>query len=214
MRNEPILFRSTGPPNPRLLYRSNLAISRLPSTNPSGSVSVPSVAQLSPLSSPFLFTKQHPTDQYFNFNNVTNCSDGTICPNSNNQSCCAARKGVELISYHNTAIIPTPTDDLSAYYFNAGYSIPVTASAHSSSASNSLSMTITGATSASVKTLQTSTSSSSSSGLSKGASAGTGVGAALGVLIVGAAVILFIYKRKRKSGVAEKHLPATMIVRG
>lgn len=58
--------------------------------------------------------------------NTTNCGDGTFCMNSGNETCCLNREGIKEITYHNNATIPTNAQAWTAYYENAGYSLPST----------------------------------------------------------------------------------------
>lgn len=115
--------------------------------------------------------------------NTTDCHDGTTCPNAKNETCCANKEGVSVISFHNTGLIPSTVTALTSYYSAGGYTIPTTTPAASATGSAS----------------PTSTSTSSSS-LSSGAKAGIGVGAAVGAVAVAVlAFLVFRHFQKRRS---------------
>ena len=61
--------------------------------------------------------------------------------NQGNDTCCYNRKGVQEITYHNTATIPTVAEEWTTYYEDADYSVPTTTTSQPTStvlASNSI----------------------------------------------------------------------------
>ncbi|KAL6716665.1 hypothetical protein ACLMJK_006233 [Lecanora helva] len=124
----------------------------------------------------------------------TQCLDGTICPNANNDACCDAGKGITEIKFNDADLLPSGTADLLTYYAHAGYT---TLPSSSAAASKTVVVTSNGAvaTIAETKTLPQPV--SSGSGLSTGAKAGIGVGVPIGVALIGCA-LYFLIKRKSK----------------
>ena len=130
---------------------------------------------------------------FFNLTlNSTDCHDGTFCPNANNETCCINKQGVPILTFRNTALIPSPVTQLTSYYSAAGYSIP-TATTSASAPSNSTTLP------------PGSDNSESSSGLSSGAKVGIGVGVAVGVLAVAAAALLLIRRYRRRRQESQSH---------
>lgn len=142
----------------------------------------------------------------FNYTlNTTICSDGTICPFPNNQTCCNNGQGIHEINFHNDNILPNAAADLSTYYA-AGVYTDFLSTQTSSLQSTSFTAISTTATTSSVMATPTHTAASASPtastsispSLSTGTKAGIGVGTAIGACIIGALLyLLFLRKGKR-----------------
>ncbi|KAL8740061.1 MAG: hypothetical protein Q9190_007195 [Brigantiaea leucoxantha] len=174
--------------------------------------------------------------------NTTICSDGKVCPKndfstSDNTTCCDNHQGKAEINFHNDAVMPQFSSDLSKYYARAGKTIPtdgvyVTASSTRTmipatdltTSFISRSKTTAPATSLMASSIASQghpslavdsaipTSSSSSSRPSTGAKAGIAVGVILGILVVAASVgFIFIRHRRRRSQSQEYQTECTSI---
>ena len=159
----------------------------------------------------------HYTTNFDHFNytlNTTECSDGTICPFPNNQTCCFNHDGIEEVDYDNLDVVPTAATALNTYYAVEGLTIPTTGFSSPvptsfSSFSGSITTTTTSSptsstpktpTLAKLPTVSTSTptpAAGGQGGLSTGAKAGIGVGVTLGVLI-GLLAGFLLWRRLRK----------------
>ncbi|KAL6714057.1 hypothetical protein ACLMJK_008551 [Lecanora helva] len=147
--------------------------------------------------------------------NITDCGDGTACPNPKNKTCCFNKQGVKIITYHNDYLIPTAASGLSSYYSAGGYTVPTTftsASTVISLPSSSYSTNTTDTPSASTTLPSPPASypidatkgpdapaakSSSYPGLSSGSRAGIGIGVVVVALVLGA-VAFFKYHHYRQ----------------
>lgn len=145
--------------------------------------------------------------------NTTECSDGTFCPNPQNETCCFNDEGVREITFHNNAIIPTGAAELSRYYEEAGYSIPNLTSGTSTSMTMSAEYTFISATwtvtSAGplsprtsptqpipTATFETPPPLTTSTSLGSGAKAGVATAACVCATVIG--VLLYLLRRSRK----------------
>ncbi|KAL8637251.1 MAG: hypothetical protein Q9228_005460 [Teloschistes exilis] len=141
--------------------------------------------------------------------NTTICSDATVCPKndfslSDNSTCCDNHQGKTEINYHNNAVIPKASTDLSEYYASAGYTIP-TNGVYKTATSSTLTATTRSSPTSAAGAITTPTSASTptpsptpaSSGLSSGAKAGIGVGAAVAVIAL-IAIATFLWLRRKR----------------
>lgn len=131
---------------------------------------------------------------HFDFNqNTTNCGDRTYCPNAGNKDCCANKKGIREVTYHNNAVIPDSADALPKYYPSGSYQIPTstTSSSQATSASSGR------GTLASGKSRTASAKEGKKPGLA--ASAKIGIGSGGGAAALGLMAFLFFLIRWRRS---------------
>ncbi|KAL8999191.1 MAG: hypothetical protein Q9188_005934 [Gyalolechia gomerana] len=164
-------------------------------------------------------------DHFVYKQNITICSDGTVCPNndfsSSNESCCEEHQGRNEIDYHNNGTMPVAASDLPDYYSSAGYTVPTDGVYQSATYSTYTATTrstpppktaITSGAST-VTTIRTYTPTltpisistptpapDSSSGLGSGAKAGIGIGMAIaaGALVI-AGLAIYFWMRRRKT---------------
>ncbi len=90
-----------------------------------------------------VFTRTDIGNNAFNYTlNITICSDGTFCPNPNNETCCYNNKDIREIEYSNNALIPTAATALPSFYAVGGYTIPTVTPSTSSGVSGIASTTL------------------------------------------------------------------------
>ena len=145
----------------------------------------------------------------FNYeDNTTACSDGTVCPFPDNSPCCAQGQGINETKFNRVNVFPTESTALSAYYAEAGYTIPPDSNAPASATGSYTAPIVT--TMASAQSRQTGT---SGPGLDPGVKAGIGVGVTvgIGILLCGPLYVLLRRKdreRKQKEAAEQEPLAA------
>lgn len=141
--------------------------------------------------------------RYDKFNyalNTTQCPNGTLCPFSNNQSCCNKNLGIKEVHYNYTssAVMPAELSELTTFYAAAGYTFP-TSIPSLSTPSTGLSPSTEVYAAATPTPTPTATLVPGSSGTRQSVKTGLGVGITLSVLVCGVcAILLHLTVRRRR----------------